>query len=187
MVQPTGINTPSSLCTESEADMATTTYEPLASVTVSSAGTTFLIMNSIPQTYTDLRLVIVGKYTSGGGNTRIRFNSDTSSLYSSTRIAGDGTSASSDRLTNQGFQRLSFNGNSSTVPDFLTVDLFSYAGSTFKTSLITSSEDYNGSGSVIRTVGLYRSTTAISSITISLDSSTMAAGTSATLYGILKA
>jgi hypothetical protein len=163
-----------------------TTYEKIASTTLGSAAAT-IDFNSIAGTYTDLRLVIVGKYTSGGGNTRIRFNSDTSSLYSSTRIAGDGSSASSDRLTNQGFQRLSFNGNSSTVPDFLTVDIFSYAGSTFKTSLITSSEDYNGSGSVIRTVGLYRSTTAISSITISLDSSTMAAGTIATLYGILKA
>jgi hypothetical protein len=162
------------------------TYEKIASTTLGSAAAT-IDFNSIAGTYTDLRLVIVGKYTSGGGNTRIRFNSDTSSLYSSTRIAGDGSSASSDRLTNQGFQRLSFNGNSSTIPDFLTVDIFSYAGSTFKTSLITSSEDYNGSGLVVRTVGLYRSTTAISSITISLDSSTMAAGTSATLYGILKA
>jgi hypothetical protein len=163
-----------------------TTYDKIATTTLGSAAAT-IDFNSIAGTYTDLRLVIVGKYTSGGGNTRIRFNSDTSSLYSSTRIAGDGSSASSDRLTNQGFQRLSFNGNSSTIPDFLTVDIFSYAGSTFKTSLITSSEDYNGSGSVIRTVGLYRSTTAISSITISLDSSTMAAGTTATLYGILKA
>ena len=156
----------------------------ISSQTLGSAAAT-IDFNSISSAYTDLRLVIVGKYTSSGGNTRIRFNSDTASNYSSTRIAGDGTSASSDRLTNQTFQRLSFNGNSSTISDFLTVDVFSYAGSTFKTSLITSSEDYNGSGSVIRTVGLYRSTTAISSITISLDSSTMAAGTTATLYGIL--
>ena len=162
------------------------TYEKIQSTTLGSAAAT-IAFNSISSAYTDLRLVIVGKYTSGGGNTRIRFNSDTASNYSSTRIGGDGTSAFSDRLTNQTFQRLSFNGNSSTIPDFLTVDIFSYAGSTFKTSLITSSEDYNGSGSVYRIVGLYRSTTAISSIEISLDSSTMATGTTATLYGILKA
>lgn len=163
-----------------------TTYEKIATTTLGSAAAT-IDFNSIAGTYTDLRLVIVGKYTSSGGNTRITFNSDTASNYSSTRIAGDGAGAFSDRLTSQAFQRLSFDGNSSTIPNFLTVDVFSYTGSTFKTSLITSSEDKNGSGSAYRTVGLYRSTSAISSIQISLSSSTMAAGTSATLYGILKA
>ena len=160
-----------------------TTYEPIATTTLGSAAAT-IDFTSISSAYTDLRLVIVGKYTSAGGNTRIRFNSDTASNYSSTRIAGDGTSASSDRLTNQTFQRLNFDGNSTTISDLLTVDIFSYAGSTFKTSLITSTEDKNGSGSVIRIVGLYRSATAISSITISLSSSTFASGTTATLYGI---
>jgi hypothetical protein len=160
-----------------------TTYEPIATTTLGSAAAT-IDFTSISSAYTDLRLVIVGKYTSAGGNTRITFNSDTASNYSSTRIAGDGTSASSDRLTNQTFQRLNFDGNSTTIPDLLTVDIFSYAGSTFKTSLITSTEDKNGSGSVIRIVGLYRSITAISSITISLSSSTFASGTTATLYGI---
>jgi hypothetical protein len=159
------------------------TYEPIATTTLGSAAAT-IDFTSISSAYTDLRLVIVGKYTSAGGNTRIRFNSDTASNYSSTRIAGDGTSASSDRLTNQTFQRLNFDGNSTTISDLLTVDIFSYAGSTFKTSLITSTEDKNGSGSVIRIVGLYRSITAISSITISLSSSTFASGTTATLYGI---
>jgi hypothetical protein len=160
-----------------------TTYEPIATTTLGSAAAT-IDFTSISSAYTDLRLVIVGKYTSAGGNTRITFNSDTASNYSSTRIAGNGTSASSDRLTNQTFQRLNFDGNSTTIPDLLTVDIFSYAGSTFKTSLITSTEDKNGSGSVIRIVGLYRSATAISSITISLSSSTFASGTTATLYGI---
>jgi len=162
------------------------TYEPIANITLTDASSS-IVFGSIPNTWTDLRLVIVGKYTSASGNTRIVFNSDTSSLYSSTRIAGDGTGVGSDRLTAQANLRLNFDGNSTTIPDLLTVDIFSYAGSTFKTSLITSSEDKNGSGSVIRTVGLYRSTSAISSIQISLSSSTMAAGTTATLYGILKA
>jgi hypothetical protein len=162
------------------------TYEPIATQTLGSAAAT-ITFSSIPSTYTDLRLAIVGQYTTGGGNTRITFNSDTASNYSSTRIAGDGTSASSDRLTSQTFQRLSFNGNSSTIPNFLTVDVFSYAGSTFKTSLIESSEDQNGSGTIIRLAGLYQSTSAISSVQISLSSSTMAAGTIATLYGIKNA
>jgi hypothetical protein len=160
-----------------------TTYEKIATITLGSAQAN-IDFTSIAGIYTDLRLVIVGQYTTGGGITRLTFNSDTASNYSSTRIAGDGSSASSDRLTSVTVQRLSFDGNSSTIPNFLTVDVFSYAGSTFKTCLIESSEDKNGSGSVIRTVSLYRSTSAISSIQIFLSSSTFAAGTSATLYGI---
>ena len=101
--------------TESKDNMATT-YDKIATTTLSSAAAS-IDFTSIAGTYTDLRLVIVGKYTSAGGNTRIVFNSDTSSLYSSTRIAGDGTSASSDRLTAQANLRLNFDGNSTTIPD----------------------------------------------------------------------
>ena len=162
------------------------TYEPIATQTLGSAAAT-ITFSSIPATFTDLRLAIVGQYTTGGGNTRITFNADTASNYSSTRIGGNGASAFSDRVTNQTFQRLNFEGNTTTNPNFLTADLFSYAGSTFKTSLITESSDKNGSGAVYRTVGLYRSTSAISSIEISLSSSTFAAGTTATLYGIKNA
>ena len=45
----------------------------------------------------------------------------------------------------------------------------------------------NGGGTVERSVGLWRNTAAITSITILLDSGNYAAGTTATLYGILKA
>jgi hypothetical protein len=69
----------------------------------------------------------------------------------------------------------------------LTLDLFSYAGSTFKTALITQSNDRNGSGSVEQTVALYRSTTAISRIDLNSGAPYFNTGTIATIYGILKA
>jgi hypothetical protein len=69
----------------------------------------------------------------------------------------------------------------------VTYDIFSYAGSTFKTLLMTTSGDQNGSGWVERIVGLYRSTSAITSISIDASASTFAVGSTATLYGILKA
>lgn len=162
------------------------TYEAISTTTLGSAASS-ITFSSIPGTYTDLRLVFNGIYTSSGGNSRIQFNSDTATNYSNTRLSGDGTSASSNRSTSQTFLRINWDGQSSTVPDFSTIDIFSYAGSTNKTSLITTSEDKNGSGSVYRLVGLWQSTSAITSINISISSSTFAAGTTATLYGILKA
>jgi hypothetical protein len=72
----------------------------------------------------------------------------------------------------------------------VTMDILSYRGSTFKTSLNTATNDKNGSGIVLRNVGLWRSTSAITSITL-LDTygggGQFDVGTTATLYGILRA
>ncbi len=162
------------------------TYEPIATTTLGSAAAT-ITFSSIPATYTDLVLVVTGLFTSSGGNSRIRFNGDTGTTYSNTRLQGDGTSASSNRSTSQTFLRLDYDGNSSTVPNMTRTNIFSYAGSTNKTCLIESSEDKNGSGSTVRTVGLWRDTSAITSIEVLMSSSTFAIGTTATLYGIKNA
>ena len=66
-----------------------------------------------------------------------------------------------------------------------TLDVFSYAGSTNKTTLVTQSDDENGSGVVLRMAHLWRSTSAINEISLLVFSSTIAAGSTATLYGIL--
>ena len=71
---------------------ASNTYESISSVTLTSNSTT-VTFGSIPQTYTDLVLVIVAKITSGGLDMFIRFNSDTGSNYSYTQLYGNGTSA----------------------------------------------------------------------------------------------
>jgi hypothetical protein len=69
----------------------------------------------------------------------------------------------------------------------LTVDFFNYTGSTNKTMLLTTSMDKNGSGEVNRAVAMYASSSTISSILIRRASGNYIAGTTATLYGILKA
>jgi hypothetical protein len=72
---------------------------------------------------------------------------------------------------------------SSTIPQLVTIDIFNYySGSNFVTVLATLSQDKNGSGEVTRTVGLLRDTF-VTSIDLSPTSS-WAAGTTATLYGI---
>jgi hypothetical protein len=162
-----------------------TTYEKIATTTLGTAGTS-ITFSSIPATYTDLRVVWVG-VTSSAADITLRYNNDSASNYSQTYLDGTGTSAISGRLTSQTRIYLFPNGGTSTtIPSLYAFDVFSYAGSTFKTMLQESSGDKNGSGGVDRSVGLYRSTSAINRIDL-LSNHNMSIGTIATLYGILKA
>lgn len=165
------------------------TYEPIATTTLGSAASS-ITFSSIASTWTDLRLVLVGTNVSSGYMWILRLNSDSSSNYSNTRLYGTGASAGSGRSTSVtsawiGDSNLN---NSTTIPNLSTIDIFSYAGSTYKTLLSTSSTDLNGSGNVIGFVNLWRSTSAITTITLLNDgASNFAAGTTATLYGLKSA
>jgi hypothetical protein len=166
-----------------------TTYEKIATTTLGSAAAT-IDFNSIAGTYTDLRLVLLPISPSGSQNLFLRVNSDTGSNYSTTKLYGTGTSAVSARSTSATFINLLVNDGFDVVtkPCFYTVDFFSYAGSTYKTVLTTNNEEKNTgntNSTVGRFVGLWRSTSAITSINLSCDA-TFDAGSIATLYGILK-
>ena len=164
------------------------TFEPIATTTLGSAAAS-ITFSSISSAYTDLRLVIVATMDSGGTMPTLQFNNDTAANYSTTSLYGTGASAGSCRTTNYNYFELGgeSTGGSTTIPMLLTIDIFSYAGSTNKTILGSESNDLNGSGEVTRRVGLWRSTSAITSIKIPTSSGNLKAGTTATLYGILKA
>ena len=163
------------------------TYEPIATTTLGSAASS-ITFSSIPATYTDLRLVFMVNTTTNSRTSYVRFNSDSGSNYSGTFLEGNGTAASSYGSGSGTSIQLLNGAASTTQPTFATMDIFSYAGSTFKTSLNTVSGDLNGSGYIFREVYLYRSTTAISTLLITtLNADTFGVGTTATLYGILKA
>jgi len=168
--------------------MPTATYDKIATTTLSSANAT-ITFSSIAASWTDLRLVFVVSSTSTATNFQVQFNSDTAANYSSTYLNGNGTAASSGKNTSAtNIQFTDVTATSTTVPQMYTMDIFSYAGSTYKTALGTSSQDYNGSGSSASIVGLYRSTSAITSITLKTSGApTFSIGTTATIYGILKA
>ena len=159
------------------------TYEPIATTTLGSATAT-ISFTSITSAYTDIRYVASIKATASS-SIRVQLNGDTGANYSSTFLWGDGSSASSFRNTNSNYLTGSYVVD--TVPLLWTFDFFSYAGSTNKTALQTHSNDNNGSGEVARVVGLWRNTAAINRIDLLCSGSTFAAGTTVTLYGILKA
>jgi hypothetical protein len=158
------------------------TYEPIATTTVAVAAAT-ITFSSIPSTYTDLRLIFIPTVTLSTADARMTFNSDSATNYSSTNLYGNGTAAASLSYTSAAYLLVDRNTLNQT-PHLYTIDLFSYAGSTYKTCLVNQSEDDNGSGRAACYVGLWRSTSAVNRIDIATSSSTFAIGTTATLYGI---
>lgn len=161
------------------------TYEPIATTTLGTAATT-ITFSSIPATYTDLRVSFVSTSTAAGDDINLYFNGDNAgTTYSRTSLLGSGAAASSNRETSTAFIRINATSAaaSNTIPTFITVDVFSYTAATNKTVLTNWNGDRNGSGYVISTVGLWRNTAAITSLSL-FSNTTLATGTTATLYGI---
>lgn len=164
------------------------TYEPIASTTLTSTATS-ITFSSISSSYTDLRVVLFANTTNAGGeeNSFMRFNSDSSTNYSNTWLTGDGGSRASGQVQSATaiWSRWSEYGAGTSVWTMTTFDIFNYTGSKFKTVLATGSADANGSGWVTRTVGIWRSTSAITSITLPVQGAgSFEIGTTAALYGI---
>jgi hypothetical protein len=158
------------------------TYEPIATQTLASAATS-ITFSSIPSTYTDLKWVFVGGIEIDANALVMRFNGDTGTNYSRTFLNGNGASATSG--TTASATRIQLQTvDTFSIPTFISCDIFSYAGSTFKTVLSSFSGDRNGSGNTFNLVGLWRNTSAITSITLLVLVDSLAAGTTATLYGI---
>lgn len=161
------------------------TYEPIATSTVSGSTTNTVTFSSLGS-YTDIILVCSFTATSGTAYGGLRFNGDTATNYSTTILSGNGTSAASSRATSANYIKLVDYGAGTTIPALGIANIFSYGGSTNKTCLNIESNDKNGSGAVVRYVGLWRSTAAITSITVFEQggSTYFAAGSTFTLYGI---
>lgn len=160
------------------------TYEPIATTTLGSAAST-ITFSSIAASWTDLKLVLTAT-GSVANYVKMNFNNDTGTNYSDTQIYANsgGYYSTRDTIANTVYIEGGFTQMSTTVPVFYALDIFAYAGSTFKTFLSEASMDKNGSGSVARLVGLYRSTAAITRIDLGLNTGNFAIGTTATIYGI---
>jgi hypothetical protein len=162
------------------------TYEPIGTFTQSTLTTLSCTFSSIPATYTDLKLVIVGSATTAD-TLIVKFNSDSGANYSFTELRGNGSAASSSRFTSQsnGIKDSGWDTIFGTTSTFESWDFFSYAGSTNKTCLVSVSADRNGSGYTSQSVGLWRNTAAITTIAINnANGYNVNIGTTLTLYGI---
>ena len=161
------------------------TYEPIQTYTLASAAPS-ITFSSIASSWTDLRLVIIG--TAAAANyVTLNLNSDTGANYSQTILYGNGTGAYTFNQTGDTFMWPNTLGWSTTIPQLITFDLFSYAGSTYKTALVTASGERNlgnANQQVSTSVSLWRSSSAITAVSIGAQGANISIGTTATLYGI---
>jgi hypothetical protein len=160
----------------------TATYEKIATTTLGSAQAD-ITFSTIPGTYTDIVIVYTLKAATASSDIYLRFNGSSASDYSNTILTGNGSSAGSTRSS--GATQIRLNG----ATDILTTDgtivicnLNNYSNSNiFKSALyrIGLASDATDVG-----VGLWRSTSAITSIALTLASGNLGSGCTATLYGI---
>lgn len=158
--------------------------EYINSVVLTDNATTTITFSSIPQNYTDL-ILTMSERSSQLRNSLFRFNGDTGTNYSTTRLAGNGSAASSARNSNetyiQGASVLS--GMSSTNPTISILNILSYSNTNiFKTTL----EEGGAAGTEVNShVGLWRSTNAINSISLILNGAgNYISGDTFTLWGV---
>jgi len=158
------------------------TYTPIATTTLGSAQASYTF-SSISGSYTDIILVINGT-ASATIHCQLQFNSDTNTNYSNTYLLGNGSNALSARDTSLTAMYLDTNGF--TVDQSMGVwSIMNYANTTTYKTMVGRYSSSTRSAEAI--VGLWRSTAAINSIKVLTTSSTLATGTTLTLYGIAAA
>jgi len=134
--------------------------------------------------YTDLVLISSAMASSGVPDNLMQFNNNsTGNYYSSTFLSGTGSSALSARESNRNWLSLDSYGSLNTSNfNIAEIHIMNYANTTTYKTVITRAS--NGALGTDAIVGLWRSTAAITYITLLPSSSTFAVGSTFTLYGI---
>jgi hypothetical protein len=157
------------------------TYEPIATFTTTTNGTSSYTFSSIPSTYTDLILICNLKATSSDSSLVVRFNGDGGSNYSVTQIYGTGSQTLSQRFSNQTEAYLSFSGFPTATFASTIVHFMNYSNTTTNKTFLSRSGF--AAAYTDASAGLWRSTAAISSMTLYAGTS-YDTGCTFTLYGI---
>jgi hypothetical protein len=158
------------------------TYVAIAEQTLGTdaASVTF---SSIPGTYTDLIMVVNAITSTASEYMSINLNSDTGSNYSRTNLAGNGTSAVSVRGSNETVGYIGAETYGTNALKFNTVVHFmNYANTTTYKTFLSRANHVDLAAEAI--VGLWRSTSAITTIKVN---SNFATGSTFSLYGIAAA
>jgi len=161
------------------------TYVSIATQTLGSTATS-ITFSSIAGTYTDL-VIVADAGDATPAFLKLQFNGDTGANYSNTVLRGDGAAAGSQRHSGNTFiycdVYANLQGTLGQAPH--RIQIMNYANTTTnKTCLIRA--DNAGLGTEV-IVGLWRSTAAITSVTLFVTGGTFMVGSTFTLYGILAA
>lgn len=168
------------------------TYKKIASVTVGSGGTATIDITSIPATYDDIILKCSLRNETDNTGLTFTFNGNTSSVYSTRRLEGNGTAASSastssaanmsaGRIVPSSYTASTFNNWELYVPN--------YTSSNNKSISIDTVTENNATASTQTMVaGLWAPSpaAAINRITLTAEGGDIAEFSTAVLYGIKK-
>lgn len=165
------------------------TYKKISSVVVGSGGAATIAFTSIPQTFTDLKIVLSGRSLQGNvyGGGRLEFNSSTNN-YSWRRLRADGSATASDNSTSAAsITNWDMNGANATASVFSNIEFYipNYTSSNYKSVSV----DYVGENNATEAhmgmvAGLWSDTSAITSIKLYSGGGNLVQHTTATLYGI---
>jgi hypothetical protein len=154
-------------------NLASPSYDSIATVTVGSGGTGTITFSSIPGTYKHLQIRAFNQTNRSDSNRdslKLRFNSDTASNYSYHVLTGDGSSATSYAGATQAFIEVDWTSSSLPGSNFFgtqIIDILDYANTNkYKTSRTLGGNDTNGSGNVSLNSGSWRNTAAITTVTL---------------------
>lgn len=168
------------------------TYVQIGStVTVSTAVAT-ISFTSIPATYTDLKLVLSARsdYSGQSDEAYLKLNGSSASIYSWRMVYGTvGTAASaSDSAEGYGIAGIQIDAATSTANVFANGEIYipNYASADYKSVLMEHCTENNGSANLKLIAGLWSSTAAITSLSLSGQLGNFVQYSTASLYGILK-
>jgi len=161
--------------------MPTNTYVALRTTTLGTAVNSVTFDLTGITGYTDIKLVMNASYSSED-YTCFQFNGDTATNYSETPIVGNGSSVSSGRAANRAFIFTQAVAGTS-VPFMVQSNFMNYSNSTTYKTVLSRSDC--ASRDVTASVGLWRSTAAITSIKVyGLTGANFQVGSTFSLYGI---
>ena len=148
---------------------------------------------AIPGTYSDLRLIVVGRGAAVATNVTasVQFNNDTGANYETNLILGQNNAASSAAAagaTSGIIGTMAASTATAARAGICIVEIPEYSGTTFQKQFRAENSTVIGAGAADYVTGLrginWRNTAAITEIDIVLSSGAWAAGSTARLYGI---
>ena len=164
--------------------MANTYVKIGSTVTVGALGAATIDFTSIPATYTDLVIKLSGRYSASAADGHYIALNGSTSTFTNKYLSGNGTTASSGSIARY---LGTIGGTASTASTFNSTEIYipNYAGSTNKSFSTDNVTENNATLAYVNlTAGLWSTTSAITSISISLPTGTFVQYSTASLYGI---
>jgi hypothetical protein len=164
----------------------TSTYNIIATNTVSGSSTNLVTFSSIPATYTDIFIVASVAAVSGTSSyLDMNFNSDTAANYSATTMYTNGSTTGTANLSSRTAVPcgIEYVGTTTSAFQSFELNVMSYSNASVFKSVLAKSSQFS-SNFVGLSLGLWRNTSAINTISLGFATGNLRAGSTFTLYGI---